>query len=95
MLIWIIAVAICVLIWGIFWNSNLSFAFGILIGLPIAWFLSKIVIPVLTAMEHIPIWLPPLPLAIIATSLMVYGAIIWFKGAPPVPPSSSEDDSGH
>jgi len=94
MLLWIIAVAVCVLIWGLFWKHNLSFAFGILIGLPLAWILSKTLTPTLTGMEEVPLWLPPLPFAIVAVTLLVYGARIWFRGAPPLPPSS-ENDSGH
>jgi hypothetical protein len=95
MLIWIIGVAVLVLAWGLIWKSNLSLALGILIGLPIAWAASKLLRPYITGMEHIPLWLPPLPFAIVATTLLVYGIRIWFRGAPPLPPQDKDEHSQH
>lgn len=89
MLYWLIAVAVLVLIWGLLWRSNLSLAFGVLLGLPIGWLLTRLLKIELTDtdMLHIPVWLPPLPFAIVATTLFVSGAVIWFRAGKP---SSSE-----
>jgi len=32
------------------------------------------------AMNNVPIWLPPLPLAIVALSLFWLGILAWFRG---------------
>lgn len=95
MLIWILGVAACVLIWSFAWKNNLSLAVGILIGLPLAWFFSRLLRPYITGMEHIPLWLPPLPFAIVATTLFVYGSLIWLRGAPPLPPRNDDDEHSH
>jgi len=31
-------------------------------------------------LEHIPIWLPPLPFALVAVTLFVFGVLAWFWG---------------
>lgn len=95
MLIWILGVAVCILIWSFAWRNNLALALGILIGLPVAWLLSRFLEPYITGMEHIPLWLPPLPFAIVAVTLLVFGALIWFRGAPPLPPRDDDEHSRH
>jgi hypothetical protein len=94
MLTWIIAVAVLVLLWGGVWNRNLSLASGILIGLGLAWIAFKFLSPYLFGMETIPIWLPPLPIAIIATLLFVKGALVWIRGNEALP-SPKPDEHGH
>jgi hypothetical protein len=94
MLTWIIAVAVLVLLWGGVWNRNLSLASGILIGLGLAWIAFKFLSPYLFGMEQIPIWLPPLPIAIIATLLFVKGALVWIRGNEALP-SPKPDEHGH
>jgi len=88
MLSWIIGVAVLILLWGVVWKRNLELALGILLGLPLAWLFSKWLNPYLTGMETIPIWLPPLPIALVATLLFVKGALVWIRGndALPKPP---------
>lgn len=77
---WLVAVALCVLIWGGLWRTNLALAFGILIGLLGAWFVSRLMTPYVTGLEEIPLWLPPLPMATVAVILFTYGAIVWIQG---------------
>jgi len=91
MLSWIIAVAVLVVLWGTLWKRNLILAFGIFVGLVVAWIVSKFVTPYFIGMQEIPIWLPPLPFAIVAITLFVYGALVWFRGTKQPPRDSSEN----
>jgi len=92
MLTWLIAVAVLVLIWGRLWMRNLELALGILIGLPLAWLASKFLTPYLTGMEEIPVWLPPLPIAIVATLLFIKGALVWIRGNDALPKGAPEQE---
>jgi hypothetical protein len=95
MLSWLIGFAIFIVFWGLLWTRNLVLSFGILVGLLLAWLVSKPITPYLTGMEEIPLWLPPLPFAIVAVTLLVYGALIWFRGAPPLRQDSAADEHHH
>jgi hypothetical protein len=90
---WLAAVALLLIVWALVWQHQPKLAFGILLGLPVAWIFSRLTAPYVTGMEQVPIWLPPLPFAIIAVTLLVFGALIWFRGAGPVRPST--DDGEH
>jgi hypothetical protein len=95
MLWWLIGIAIFVLIWGKLWQSQPKSAFGVLIGLLLAWFFSKLITPYLTGMEEVPVWLPPLPFATVAVTLLVVGALLWFR-ADKLPPVKREEPAhGH
>jgi uncharacterized membrane protein YccC len=95
MLTWLVAVAVLVLIWGRLWTRNLELALGILIGLPLAWLASKFLTPYFTGMQEIPVWLPPLPIAIIATLLFIKGALVWIRGNDALPKGAPEDEHHH
>ena len=97
MLSWLIGVAIFVLLWGSLWRVQPKAGFGVLIGLPFAWIFSRLMTPYVTGMNEIPLWLPPLPLAIIAVTLFVFGAIVWFRAdkLPPPKVRDSHDEHGH
>lgn len=95
MLVWIIGVGVLVLIWGIVWARNIELALGILIGLPIAWLLSKLITPYVTGMEEVPIWLPPLPIATIALLLFIKGALVFLRGSDALPKPPPETDEAH
>jgi hypothetical protein len=90
MYVWLIGVALAVLVWAMMWQSQPKMAFGVLLGLPIAWMISRLISPYVTGMEQVPIWLPPLPFAIVAILLLVLGGLIWFRGAPPLPQDREE-----
>jgi hypothetical protein len=95
MLWWLIGVAVFVVIYGRLWQTQPKLAFGVLLGLILAYFFSIWMRPYLTGMETIPLWLPPLPLTIIAVSLLVAGALIWLR-ADNLPPVKRDDDAhGH
>ena len=97
MLLWLLGVAVCVVIYGLIWQANLVLAFGILIGLVLAWFASFLLDPYVTGMEEIPLWLPPLPMATVAVVLFVYGAIVWIRGNDSLSKKKSKpsDDEHH
>ena len=86
---WLAGVVLALLVWWMVWRIQPKMAFGMLLGLPIAWVVSRLITPYLTGVEQVPVWLPPLPFAIVAILLLVSGAMIWFRGAPP----PSRDDA--
>lgn len=92
---WLAGIAVCCLIWARIWQRSLNLAFGILVGVLLAWVLSYFVKPYVTGMESIPIWLPPLPLATVATLLFIYGAVIWFRGNEGLPKKKFDEDDHH
>ncbi|HEY7672648.1 MAG TPA: hypothetical protein VIC71_10555 [Gammaproteobacteria bacterium] len=94
MLTWIIVVAVLVLLWGGLWSRSLELATGILVGLGLAWIAFWFLSPYLTGMEEIPIWLPPAPIAIIATLLFIKGALVWIRGNAALP-KPEPDKHGH
>jgi hypothetical protein len=94
MLWWLIGVAVFVLIWGVMWQSQPKLAFGVLLGLLLAWFFSRLIRPYVTGMEEVPLWLPPLPFAIVAVTLIVAGALIWFR-ADKLAPTKVAEESAH
>ena len=95
MIWWLIGIAACCVIWAGVWKSNLVLAFGILIGVLLAWLLSYSLEPYVTGMEHIPLWLPPLPMATVAVVLFVYGALVWIRGNEGLPKGKSDDSDHH
>ena len=93
---WLIALVVCLLLWGMLWKSNVRLAFGITIGVVIAMVLSLFIRPYVTAnVEDIPVWLPPLPLATVALVLFVYGALVWFRGNEGLKNKKPDDDAQH
>ena len=95
MLWWLVGVAIFVLIWGGMWKSNLMLSFGVLIGLLLAWIVSRLITPYVTGMEEIPVWLPPLPLATVAIVLLVYGVLVWIRGSEGLPQPKPKAEKEH
>ena len=65
------------LLWGLTWRSQPKLAFGILIGL-IAGATAAGWIGPYEGMDDVPIWLPPLPFAVVAVGLMIYGGLAWW-----------------
>lgn len=81
MLAWLIVIAVLAVAWGVMWKSYTKMAIGALIGMPIGWLFSRTINSYLTGdMHDIPLWLPPLPFALVAVILLVVGAVIWFGG---------------
>lgn len=61
--------------WAVAWRNHPNLAFGIAIGIMIGWVLAALSGPV--SLDHIPIWLPPLPFAVVAVTLITLGVIAW------------------
>ncbi len=80
MLYWLLGVVVMLLIWARIWHTNPKMAFGVLLGLPIAWVVSHLITPYLAGEAPVPVWLPPLPIAIVALTLFVFGALVWIRG---------------
>jgi hypothetical protein len=98
MLWWLIGVVVFLLLWAKLWQSQPKTAFGVLIGLLIAWVLSRFLRPYVTGMEEIPVWLPPLPFALVAGSLLIAGVLIWLRAdrlAPVKREEHADHDHGH
>ena len=93
---WLVALIVCLIVWGMLWKSHVRLAFGITIGVVAAMILIYFIRPFLTGnMEDIPVWLPPLPLATVALVLFVYGALVWFRGNEGLKDKKPRDDREH
>ena len=66
------------ILWGIAWRSQTRLAFGIFIGIGVGWLIATLIGPI--QMDHVPLWLPPLPFAIVATGLFCFGVAAWIIG---------------
>jgi uncharacterized membrane protein YhdT len=97
MLIWLLGVAVFVFLWSGLWRTQPKAAFGVLLGLLLAWIFSRLITPYVTGMTPIPLWLPPLPLAIIALTLFVFGIVTWLRAdrLPPPRERGGEHEHGH
>jgi hypothetical protein len=95
MLLWLVAIGVLLLVLSRLWRTLPTFAGGVLIGLPIAYFFSDDIAPYLTGMSAIPLWLPPLPFAIVALTLLVFGVIVWLRADALPPPPTVDDEHGH
>ena len=66
------------LLWVVSWRYQRRFAIGTLVGAVIALLVVWLGEPF--KLTHIPIWLPPLPFALVAITLFCFGALAWFWG---------------
>ncbi|MCY3729705.1 MAG: hypothetical protein OXF98_00050 [Rhodospirillaceae bacterium] len=75
---WVVASFIVFLIlWGFAWRSQVKLAFGILIGLIAGAAVAPFIGPYESILD-VPLWLPPLPFAIVTLVLLVYGFLAWW-----------------
>jgi hypothetical protein len=89
----LIIVAVLALAWGLLWQRQPRFAFAIFIGLPLGWLFYRLVEGHFTgSMDDVPLWLPPLPMSLVAIILIVYGAVIWFRADQINSPPKEEGD---
>lgn len=91
---WLVGVALVLLVYWRLWQTQPKAAFGVLLGLIIAYFFSLRIKPYITGMEQVPLWLPPLPFATVAVTLLVVGAWIWFRADRLAPVKKQEDPHG-
>jgi len=64
------------LVWLRAWLRHSRFAQGIALGAVIA-IAGEMLVAAVIRLPHIPLWLPPLPFAIIATTLFGFGVLAW------------------
>jgi hypothetical protein len=77
-ILWIVVVLALLLLWRLAWRSQPLLAVGIGIGVLLGWVVGVTVEA--PSLEDIPIWLPPLPFAIVAAVLFFFGILAWFWG---------------
>jgi hypothetical protein len=101
MLLWLIGVVIFVLFWGALWKASPKLAFGavwgFLLALLVYWLFSQPLTNYITGMNEIPVWLPPLPFAIVVLTLFYFGIKTWLNAdnLPPPRQAESDDHDGH
>jgi hypothetical protein len=66
------------ILWGLAWRRQPTLAFGIFIGVAMGWVIALAVGPI--SLEHMPIWLPATPFAVVALTLFCLGVAVWFRG---------------
>lgn len=71
-----IALLALALWWLHAWMGHSRLALGVAIGVALATFGGP-AIKALVAMEHMRLWLPALPFALVATTLFVFGILAW------------------
>jgi hypothetical protein len=74
----IIGLVLFLALWGAAWQREPNLALGVFFGVAIA-----AVVAALVRASHlhtVPLWLPPLPLAVIAISLFGFGIWAWVLG---------------
>ena len=96
---WLIGVAVFVVLWGGLWKSSPRAAFGAAIGFVLALLISSVFSNQLTGyvthMNEIPVWLPPLPFALVVVALLYFGIKTWLNADNLPPPRVPADDHGH
>jgi len=65
-------------LWGMAWRRQPNLALGIFFGVAIAALVAALVRP--SHLHSVPVWLPPLPFAAVATSLFGFGIWAWVLG---------------
>ena len=99
MLAWLIGVAIFVLLWAALWKSSPRAAYGAVYGflaaLVVYWLFSSQLTGYITGMNEIPVWLPPLPIALVVIVLFYFGIKTWLNADNLPPPRVSEEDEHH
>jgi len=65
-------------LWSMAWRKQPNLAFGMLPGVAIAAVVVALARPF--DMHNIPLWLPPLPFAVVAIALLCFGIWAWVLG---------------
>jgi glucan phosphoethanolaminetransferase (alkaline phosphatase superfamily) len=78
MLFAMVGLLVFLALWGLAWRRQPVLAFGIFLGVAVAC-VGAAFVPT-AGIQHIPAWLPALPVAIIATALLGFGILAWWWG---------------
>lgn len=99
MLSWLIGVALFVLLWGALWKSSPKAAYGAVYGflaaLLVYWLFTPELTNYVTGMNEIPVWLPPLPFALVVIVLFYFGIKTWLNADNLPPPRDTEPHDDH
>jgi hypothetical protein len=74
----IIGILALLALWSLAWRNQPTLAFGIFLGTAGVCVLGAIVRPF--DIQHIPVWLPALPFAVVALVLLYFGILAWRWG---------------
>jgi hypothetical protein len=68
---------VCLLLWVLAWQRRPQLAIGMAVGAVLV-LTGGPIVRALSGMDHMPIWGPALPFALIAISLFGFGLLAWF-----------------
>ena len=71
------AFVVFLILWGFAWRGQPVLALGIFIGLFVGALLAPFFGPY-ESLADVPIWLPPLPFAVVVLVMFVYGFLAWW-----------------
>jgi len=60
------------------WRKRPALGFGIVVGVTSVWVIAAVLPP--AGLQHVPVWLPALPFAVVAVTLLVFGILAWRIG---------------
>ena len=69
----------CLVLWLRAWQHRSRFAVGLAIGAA-AVLLGSLFLQATPRFDHLPVWAPALPFAVVAVTLFGFGALAWFWG---------------
>ena len=96
---WLVGVVVAVLLWAALWRSSPRAAYGAVWGFLLALAVYAIfklqLMGLVTGMNEVPVWLPPLPIAIVVIVLFYFGIKTWLNADNLPPPPKQDDDHGH
>jgi hypothetical protein len=69
----------CLLLWILAWQRGSQLAVGVAIGAALV-LVGAPIVRAINLMDHVPVWGPALPFALIAISLFGFGLLAWFWG---------------
>jgi len=75
----IAAIVVVLVLCGFIVRNRPQLGFGIVLGGGIAW--AGLALSPHISLKPFPVWLPPLPFAVVALTLFFFGFLAWFWGA--------------
>jgi len=75
----IVALLVLLAVLGLSLRTRPQFAIGVVCGVALAWIGAALLPPL--SLATMPVWLPALPFALVATSLFAFGALAWWWGS--------------
>jgi len=78
LLLSIIGMLVFLALWSVAWRKRPILALGIFLGIASVCVVAAIVRP--SGIQHVPLWLPALPFAVVAIALFYFGFLAWWWG---------------